>query len=143
AASLWGLFATFHLMGYLVFQYHQALGFEPSQTHDKPKLRTRDTDLMDAVQTQVADGDVDAAIARLGAEMRERAVPMQAHELYRKLLRSRSDNASLLEHAGVYLNLLLLEKNERRALSLLRESLDIERDFTAQQAEDGHRLALR
>ncbi len=143
AATLWGLFATFHLMGYLVFQYHEALGFEPGEVAGKPKLRTRDTDLMDTVQAKVADGDVEGAIAHLSSEMRDRAVPAEAHELYRKLLRSRGDNASLLEHAGVYLNLLMLEKQERRALSLVRESLDAERTFTPQQAEDGHRLALR
>ena len=143
AATLWGLFATFHLMGYLVFQYHDVLGFEPGQTHGKPKLRTRDTDLMETVHAKVADGDVEAAIAQLTAEMRDRAVPGEAHELYRKLLQSRGDKAVLLEHAGVYLNLLMLEKNDRRALSLVRESLDADRTFTPQQAEDGHRLALR
>lgn len=29
-ASIWSLFASFHLMGYLVYQYHEELGYEPS-----------------------------------------------------------------------------------------------------------------
>ncbi|MCX7556735.1 hypothetical protein OS187_07850 [Xanthomonadaceae bacterium JHOS43] len=143
ATTLWGLFATFHLMGYLVFQYHEALGFDPGGAHEKPALRTRDTDLMDAVEAKVADGNVDAALAQLTSEMRDRAVPGKTHELYRKLLRSRNDATALLEHAGLYLNLLMLEKQERRALALARESLDLDRTFTPQQSEDGHRLALR
>lgn len=143
AATLWGLFATFHLMGYLVFQYHEELGFEPGEIHGKPTLRTRDTDLMEEAQALVADGQTDAAIARLQDEMRDRAVPLDAHELYRKLLRSRNDKGALLQHAGLYLNLLILEKQDRRALAVMRECLDAERTFTAQQPEDGHRLALR
>src|SRR5690606_7569288 len=29
AVTLWGLFATFRLMGYMVLQYHEALGWHP------------------------------------------------------------------------------------------------------------------
>lgn len=143
AATLWGLFATFHLMGYLVFQYHEALGFTPGETSRKPGLRTRDTDLMDTVHEQVADGDIEAAIARLQEDMRVRAVPIETHVLYRKLLRSRNDTTALVEHAGLYLNLLLLEKKDAQALALVNETLAIDPDFTPLQASDGHRLAQR
>lgn len=142
-ATLWGLFATFHLMGYLVFQYHNALGFEPGEAHDRSPLRTRDSDLMDAVQTNITQGNTEAARALLEEAMRERAVPLEAHELYRKLLNSQGENTKLLEHAGPYLNVLLLENNDRRALGLLRESLDTDPSFTPHQAEDGDRLAQR
>lgn len=141
--TLWGLFATFHLMGYLVFQYHEVLGFTPAQFGTKPKLRTRDSDLMQAAQNMVADGDVAAAISLLGGEMRERAVPLDAHALYRRLLHSRNDATALLQHAGPYLNVLVLEKKDRLALGLLRESLEADPDFTPLQAEGGHRLAQR
>ena len=142
-ATLWGLFATFHLMGYLVFQYHEALGFIPGEIDGKPKLRNRDGDLMDEVQDKVADGDVEAALARLREDMRERAVSLETHALYRRLLRSRNDPVALLEHAGPYLNLLLLEKKEREALAVFRECLETDPDFTPHQADDGHRLAQR
>ena len=143
AAAVWGIFAAFHLMGYLIFQYHEALGFEPGDGFGKPRLRNRDTDLLDEAQALVADGQTDAAIARLAEDMRERAVPIEAHELYRKLLRAKGDGDALLAHAPPYLNLLLLERQDRRALGLARESLDANRDFTAHQPEDGHRLAQR
>ncbi|HET9047572.1 MAG TPA: hypothetical protein VFN29_01205 [Chiayiivirga sp.] len=141
--SLWGLFATFHLMGYLVFQYHEALGFVPAQLGPKPKLRTRDSDLIDAVEARVDQDDIGGAIELLRTELRERAITPEAHILYRRLLRSKNDTAALLEHAGPYLNLLLLEKKDPPALALLRESLEMDPDFTPMQAEDGHRLAQR
>lgn len=146
AIEFWGLFATFHLIGYLIWQYQEELGFEPGQSQlgPPPALRNRDSDLLDEAQALVADGQADAALERLREEMRERAVTADAHELYRKLLRSRDDKAALQQHAALYLNLLMLEKNqERRALALMRESLDMDRNFTTHQPEDGHRLACR
>lgn len=143
ATALWGLFATFHLMGYLVFQYQDVFGFTPGANGTRPKLRNRDDALMESVQVQVAEGDIDASIARLHEEMRERAVPIASHELYRRLLRQRKDEAALVEHAGSYLNLLLLEKKGREALALLRETLMLRPDFTPHQAEDGDHLAQR
>lgn len=142
AATLWGLFATFHLMGYLVYQYHNVLGFIPG-VRKLPRLRTRDTDLMDEVEALVSGDEIQAAIARLQDEMRERAVPMETHVRYRQLLRERNDTTGLLEHAGLYLNLLLLDKRDMDALALTREALDADPDFTPLQAEDGHHLALR
>ncbi|MBN8726780.1 MAG: DUF4013 domain-containing protein [Xanthomonadales bacterium] len=142
AASLWGLFATFHLMGYLVYQYHDVLGFEPERS-GLPALRTRDSELMEKVGGNVADGDVDAALARIEQEMAERAVPLDTHALYRRLLRTRRDDARLLKHAAPYLNLLLLERKDREALALMREALVLDPAFTPHQSEDGHRLATR
>ena len=141
--TLWGLFATFHLMGYLVFQYHDVLGFVPEQLGAKPKLRTRDNDLMETVQAHITEGNTDRARALLEEDMRERAVTIDAHELYRKLLKNQDDKAALLKHAIPYLNVLLLEKKDRRALGLLRETLDADPDFTPHQTEDGDRLAQR
>ncbi len=143
AVTLWGLFAAFHLMGYLVHQFGDALGFEPQDAFKRPALRNRDTDLMEETEALVADGQIGEAVARLHAEMRERAVPMEAHELYRKLLHARGEQAELLEHAGLYLNLLMLEKHDRRALGIVRESLDADRNFTPQQVEDAQLLARR
>lgn len=141
-ASLWGLFATFHLMGYLVYQYHDVLGFEPEHS-GLPSLRTRDAELMEKVGGSIADGEVDAALARIEQEMSERAVPLETHALYRRLLRMRRDEARLLKHSAPYLNLLLLEKKDREALGLVREALVLDPAFTPHQADDGHRLAMR
>ncbi len=144
ATTLWGLFATFHLMGYLVLQYHEVLGFVPEYFgRAKPKLRTRDSDLMEAVQEHISEGHVETARSLLEEEMRERAVTIEAHELYRKLLKNQGDKAALLEHAVPYLNVLLLEKKDRRALGLLRDTLDANPNFTPHQTEDGDRLAQR
>lgn len=141
--SLWGLFATIHLMGYLVFQYHEVLGFTPEQLAKKPKLRTRDSDLIDAAQARIDRDDVDGAIDLLRSELRERAVTHEAHSLYRRLLRGKNDNVALLEHAGPYLNQLLLEKKDKLAVGILRESLELDPAFTPMQVGESRHLAQR
>jgi tetratricopeptide (TPR) repeat protein len=65
------------------------------------------------------------------------------HELYRRLLRQSGDRAAANEHAGLYLNLLMTEKQERKALGLLREALDANPDFVPLQPEHGDLLAAR
>jgi hypothetical protein len=144
AFSLWGLFATFHLMGYLIYQYHQALGFDPHAVVGAPApLRNRDQDLLDQAGAQIQAGEPAQAMALLREDMRERAVSPEVHELYRRLLRQAGDQAALIEHGRLFLHLLLLEKQERRALGLARECLDLDADFTTPEPEDGARLAER
>lgn len=142
-ASIWALFVAFHLYGYMVFRNHEALGFEPAAPEGRKPLRTRDTDLVEQTESQVAEGDAEAALARIRAEMDERAVPLATHVLYRRLLRGRDDKAELVRHAHPYLSLLLFEKKEREALALVNETLALDPDFSPGQPEDGQRLAER
>jgi hypothetical protein len=143
--ALWGLFATFHLMGYLIYQYHRELGFEPSAVVGAPGLPPdRDRDLLERAGAHVQAGNPEAALAELREDIRERAVSPEVHELYRRLLRqSAAEGHELVAHGRLYLHLLLMEKQERRALGLARECLDLDPDFTTPEIEDGARLAQR
>jgi tetratricopeptide (TPR) repeat protein len=144
AFFLWGLFAAFHLMGYLIYQYHELLGYEP-QAHARalPTLHDRDHALLEQAESHVREGRVDAAVALLRDEIRTRAVTPASHELYRRLLRQAGDARTANEHAALYLNLLMIEKQDRKALGLLREALDANPDFVPLQIEHGEQLAQR
>jgi hypothetical protein len=142
--AFWGIFATFHLMGYLIYQYHEALHFEPEAHQALPgRPRNRDQLLLDQAGERLQAGEPEAALVLLREEMRERAVTPEVHELYRRLLRQADDRTGLIEHGRIFLHLLLLEKQERRALGLARECLDLDPDFTTPEVEDGARLAQR
>ena len=143
AVSFWGLFAAFHLMGYLIYQYHEALGYEPAARDGLPGRHAPDADLLGEAEAHVRDGHPDAALELLRAETRSRAVSLEVHELYHRLLRQSGDAAALTGHAGEYLNLLMLEREERRALGLLRTTLDANPDFVPTQVEHAQALAER
>lgn len=144
AFFLWGLFAAFHLMGYLVYQYHEVLGYEPeSHARALPTLEDKDSALLEQAASRVRDGRNTDAVALLREEIRSRAVTPAVHELYRRLVRQSGDAAAADEHARLYLNLLMLQKQDRKALGLLREALDANPDFVPMQLEHGEQLALR
>ena len=142
--ALWALFATFHLMGYLLWQYHEALGFEPTAPERVVNQReAQEQQLQDAVTQAVQGGDIASALRLIREELRSRALPIPLHDLYRRLLRQQGDQAALLEHGRLFMHLLLVEKQDRRALGLARECLDLDAHFTAPDIEDSIRLAER
>lgn len=143
AVAFWGLFAAFHLMGYLVYQYHDVLGYQPSAQHGLPGLHSPDADLLTETEDHVRAGRLDSALELLRGETRSRAVSLDVHDLYHRLLRQNGDIAALSGHAGEYLNLLMLERQERRALGLLRAVLDVDPDFVPAQVEHARQLAER
>jgi hypothetical protein len=142
AVSIWGLFATFHLLGYLVYQYHEQLGFEP-EADGRPDRHDPDQPLLAEAEAQVAAGDLGQAMRTLRAAVRTRAVGLPVHEIYHRLLRQAGPADELREHARQYLSRLMGERQERRALALAREMLDQQPDFTPAQQEHAIDLVER
>lgn len=144
AITIWGLFATFHFMGYLVYQYHEELGYEPDAHHDLQRhAGAPDQRLLDEAELHVREGRIDTALEILRSEVRSRAVGLEVHALYQRLLASGARKAERLDHARQYLNALLLEKQDRPALALLREALQADPDFVPLTLEQAHQLAAR
>lgn len=140
--ALWGVFATFHLMGYLVWQYHEELGFEPQARNSLVSVQARqDGELLARVEALLADGEVDAAITLLRVEIRERVVAIPVHELYRRAIKLKGDPSLVLEHASVYARFLVAENDLRRALTVIRDAATLDPSFAPFEIGDGERLA--
>lgn len=140
--AIWGLFSTFHLLGYLVYQYHEVLGFEPEALQD---TRRADPDqrLLDEAEGHVRDGHPREAREALRGAIRGRAVSLGVHELYQRLLRKEGASPELHDHAQQYIGRLIAEKQERRAVSVLREMLETDPDFTPAQVDQAIALVDR
>ncbi|PPU35370.1 MULTISPECIES: DUF4013 domain-containing protein [unclassified Xanthomonas] len=141
-ASIWALFASFHLMGYLVYQYHEALGYTPSGG-DVQERADPDQRLLDEAEHHVREGHTDEAFQAVRGAVRSRAVSLAVHELYQRLLRQHHRSDELHEHTQHYINRLLQERQERRALALQREALDSDPAFTPMLPEQATLLAER
>lgn len=144
AVFYWALFASFHLLGLAMYQFHDDLGYTPSRHIDElPTTQDRDQVLLDQADVLAGGGDLPGAIRLLREELRERPVTPAVHERYRQLLRQDGDAATLDAHALQYLGVLLREEQERRALGLLREALDASPGFALADIEQGEWLARR
>lgn len=127
----YALVMTFHLMGYLIYQYHDAVGFEPEQPQAlRPLARPDpDQDLLDEVAAFVRDGKPENATALLRGHLRGRGGTHAVHTQYRKLLGLANDRDELLRHGQDYLNILMAQEKDRLALELVRECKTLEPTF--------------
>ena len=140
----WGLFASFHLLGRTMYCFHGELGYTPSlHAETLPTLQDRDQALLDRAAVHAEGDDLIAAIGLLHDEIRDRSVTPAVHERYRLLLRQTGDTEALDVHAGRFIAMLVQDRQERRALSLLREALDANPDFARLAPEHGEWLARR
>lgn len=143
ALSNYVTIASFHLMGYLIYQYHRELGFEI----DAP-LRLRrladdpDQELLDQCDAWTREGELDKAVQRLGPHLRDRGGSTALHQRYRKLLTAMGDKDALLDHGRLWLSVLIAQEKLREALNLARECIALDPGFRPPHPEQIHPLAL-
>jgi tetratricopeptide (TPR) repeat protein len=141
--SNYALVMTFHLMGYLIYQYHDAVGFEPAAPQMVRALAKPDPDqdVLDEVTAFVRDGKPENATELLRGHLRSRGGTPAVHTQYRKLLRLMNDRDELLRHGQEYLNILMAQDKSRLALEILRECQTIDPGFGPTDAEQITQLA--
>ena len=117
---------TFHLLGYLVFQYRDVLGYEvkSSAPQKLPRLADRDQSVLDASEKLAADGNTQGAAQLLGSHIAERGGSDTLHLRYRKLLNLHNDATALTKHARDYLNVLIAHEKWGQALQFWSECRD-------------------
>ncbi len=145
--SNYALVLTFHLLGYLVYQYHDELGFEPQNEGLGRPLGKPDPDqeILDEAAELVRDGDPERAIELLRAHL-NRGGTQAVHTQFRKLLHLKGDKQGLLGHGQAYLPILLAWEKHLDALRLVEECQTLDADFAPSkdtQVTDLARLAAR
>jgi hypothetical protein len=139
----YALVMTFHLMGYLIYQFHDAVGFVPEAPRTALPAARPDPDqqLLDQATAMVREGKPEAATEMLRGHLRARGGTPAVHMQYRKLLTLAGDKAELLRHGHEYLAILLAQDKDRLALDLLRDCQSLDSAFAPADAEAVTRLA--
>jgi hypothetical protein len=143
-ASAYGLVAAFHLMGYLIYQYHVELGYQPEIV--KPLSRNPndpDQELLDDVAQMLRDGEVDMAYETMREHVRSRGGTDAVHTQYRKLLRMKGETAELMRHGNEWVAVLLAQDKEKAALDVARDLVELDPAWVPKDAEANTRLAQR
>lgn len=128
--------ASFHLMGYLLYQHHDELGIEPVVDPNDDGADDEHP-LIAQAKELVRDGQPDEALGILQQEIERRGAEPPVHEFYRKLLHNRGDRERLAAHGAVYIPVLIhAQENVDRAVDVARESFSARQDFQLSQPGD-------
>lgn len=141
--SNYALVMTFHLMGYLLYQYHEELGFVPAATPLERPVANVDPmhAALDEVGALVRDGKLEEATERTRALLRGHGAGQAVHAQYRKLLRAAGNKSELLEHGRDFIVSLIDREDDRAAVELLRECQAIDPSFAPPTALQVTKLA--
>lgn len=124
------LIASFHLIGYLVYEKHEALGVEIDTVSGPGAKSSGRSGLIEEAEAYLAAGEVDEAVRHLGSTLLRGGGEIEEHEFYRTLLKRQGREDALLEHAREYIPVLLYGREEpRKAMEVTRESLEMDPGF--------------
>lgn len=135
--------ATFHLMGYLIYQYHDDIGYEPAATAMPLRAAGADPDqrFLDEAAQFVRDGKPEAACDMLSTQLRGRGGSETVHAQYRKLLALLGRREEQLRHGREWITILLGQDNERKAVEVVRECLELDPAFAPNEIAEASRVA--
>lgn len=123
------LVASFHLMGYLLYANHEALGLEVTGAGHADEPEAQQPEELVAAERMIREGDTEGAIEHLGRSLRQGGVP-EVHDRYRKLLALRDRQQELLDHAREYIPVLLYgHEQSKKAMQITEECLAMDAGF--------------
>ncbi len=121
--------ATFHLMGYMIWQYHREFGYEPVILAPLENPLDPDARFLADVRQLASDGRTDQALERLREQLRSRGGTPDMHLQYRKLLAAGGQREESLRHGHEWIEILLAQEDGKRALDLARECIALDPAF--------------
>ncbi|MFZ6760418.1 tetratricopeptide repeat protein [Undibacterium sp. Ji50W] len=141
------ILATYSMMGYVLYQYHQQLGmavevdFDAQRTHEEASAAPVSSDpFMQRIDALLLKGEVDAAIRLLEDEMRYDRNNLGMNERLYQLLQRKDDEKRILDQGRRYMLALSKATYHEKALHLLENlkqrdpAFDIQADNVLQMA---------
>jgi len=128
-AGLYFVLIMFNMMGYLLFQYHEDLGynidmhvgrnFESQQTNKN----ISSSPIMNEVDVLVKEGRLDDAVKVIHGKISHDINNLELHARYHILLQRTGNDTLLAKHGQEYINILLFHNQPARAANIFRECL--------------------
>jgi tetratricopeptide (TPR) repeat protein len=132
----------FAMMGYVLYQFHQALGlkvrisFARSSSNPAARAAIAQADPMaEAVASKVATGELDAAIDIADEQRRQYPEDLAIQERYQTLLLAAGRTERALAHGQTYLGLLLRLGRAEQALDLLKRLRGVDGAFLPERPD--------
>lgn len=120
---------NFQLMGAMVHQRHEDLGLQPEAS---VLVRSSGQDADEAFLVRMdslAESDPEAALDQFVGRLQHRAAPPAIHRAYRGLMRKRGMRDGLLVHGQIWIAAMVANGEERRALGVVQECVELDPNF--------------
>lgn len=142
AAVNYLLLLNFHLIGYVIHQHSDDLGYAGHAALQDVTARDASTgSVIIAARARAAQGDALGASTLLRDEIKSHPQVTALHLEYRHWLRQCGDMVALADHGAVFIHTLLEQGQIPRAIDIARESLQLDPKFVLTDASDVTELA--
>jgi tetratricopeptide (TPR) repeat protein len=137
-AQSYYMIVSYHLMGYVILQYHEEVGYEvdfddfrdPSLETAEPEKIDPDAVILKEVNPMIQDGNLDEAISAIKDMTRKDGIAsVDLSDRYYKLLKMKKRTSEMLEHGINHLDLLAADNNKPKAVEVYTECRKIEPKF--------------
>jgi len=121
---------SYHLMGYVILQYHEKIGYQvdyedfkdPTAENYEPKKFDPDAAVLREVAPLIQGGKLDEAIAVIKKTTRQQEIcGVDLSERYYNLLKMRKQTAELLKHGNRHLDILTGKNQKNKAIAVFAE----------------------
>jgi hypothetical protein len=141
--SMYLTLMVFHMMGYVLYQYHEELGFSIQQEYEEatdPSVLEASPGLRE-VEILFHEGKVDAARQRLTGLIKEHPGNMQYRELLHRLMINTGDRDGLRVDSAEYIVRLLLNDKPSEAQRVFTDCYKLDQGFKFGNAKQRHAMA--
>ena len=140
--SMYFYLIMFNMMGYLLFQHHEQLGFgidvEVDEYQDK-KTKVAELEVspeLRAVEILIHEGKTEDAVKQLQSIIRNSPTELEARERLLKLLRLTGDTSLHLEQGQAYISYLMRENKLAQAAKVYQSCHEYDKTFKPEKANE-------
>jgi tetratricopeptide (TPR) repeat protein len=121
---------SYHLMGYVILQYHEKIGYQvdyedfsdPDAENFEPQKTDPDAVVLSKAAPLIKEGKLDEAIALIKQMTQQQPISgIELSERYYNLLKMRKRMAELLAHGIPHLDLLTAQNQKNKAIAVFTE----------------------
>ena len=143
--NMFFILVMFHMMGYVLFQYHEQLGYSiddevAEQLDEVDTIRDHDSGLSE-VTILYHEGKIEAAQTRLAELIEETPGNMNYRERMHKLLINTKNVSALREYSGEYITRLMAEQRPSEAQRVFSDCYQLDKSFKYGTGAQRHVMA--
>lgn len=143
--NMYFILVMFHMMGYVLFQYHEQLGYtvdtEVVEQPDGADAEQKQDPGLNDVTILYHEGKIEEAQARLAGLIRETPGNMNYRERMHKLLINTKNIPALREYSGEYITRLMAEQRPSEAQRVFSDCYKLDKSFKYGTGAQRHMMA--